>query len=126
MSCAYLGDASRCASIYEQLLPLAGYAVTAGMPADCLGPIEMFLAPLAVVLERWDDAEQHFRRGAEAAASMRCPSGAALGAYEYAAALDRHGGDARRTRAREVAAQAARQAKEASMTRLFERASALS
>jgi class 3 adenylate cyclase/tetratricopeptide (TPR) repeat protein len=125
ISVAYLGDVECCRSIYEKLFPLARYAVTAGMPADCLGPIEMFLAPLAVVLERWDDAEEHFRRGGVAAVSMRCRSGAALGAYEYANALHRHGGEARRAHARVVAAQAARQAKEANMTRLFERARAM-
>jgi len=125
VSCAYLGDVARCRSIYEHLLPFARYAVTVGMPADCLGPIEMFLAPVAVVLGRWDDAERHFLRGAAAADAMRCPTGAGLGAYEYAVALQRHGGEPRRARAREVATEAARRGEETNMPRLVERAGAL-
>src|SRR5262249_11249712 len=54
-----LGDADRAAVLYPLLLPLS--AVNASDPPEGFrGAIARDLARLAVLIERWDDAEAHF------------------------------------------------------------------
>jgi hypothetical protein len=52
-------------SLYEFLLPVAGRLVTAPTGLACLGAADRYLGMLSTVLERWLDAEQHFKRALE-------------------------------------------------------------
>jgi len=123
-ACAYLGDGPRCAELYERLLPLAPYAVTVGSPADCLGSVESFLAPLCVVLGRFDEAEAHLRVGLEASEAMGNAAGAATASYVYALTLLRHGGPERSSLARDAMTEAAARAEALGMPRIAARARA--
>jgi predicted ATPase/class 3 adenylate cyclase len=124
-SCAYLGDVERCRSLYEKMLPYAGFAVTIGAPADCLGPMELYLAPLAAVLGDYALAAQHHQRGVEAAERMHCPTGAALATYEYAFQLLRYGGEEQRDAGVAIAEEAVRRATQTNAPHLAARAKAL-
>jgi len=57
--CAFLGDAHRAATLYRLLLPYNGYTVVVGTNV-CYGAASRYLGMLAAVMERWEDAAQHF------------------------------------------------------------------
>jgi tetratricopeptide (TPR) repeat protein len=120
--CAYLGDVPLCTALYERLLPLAPFAVIVGSPADCLGPVEGFLAPLAVVLGDFERADAHFSAAIEACEQMGNLAGAANMAYAYGIALQRHGGPERDAGAKNVLNEAATRAEAVGMPRVAERA----
>ena len=59
--CAYLGDASAAAPLYELLLPYAGHNIVVGAPTVlCRGSASYDLGLLATTMGRWDDAARHF------------------------------------------------------------------
>ncbi|MDP9416408.1 MAG: AAA family ATPase [Actinomycetota bacterium] len=70
--CAYLGDASRAATLYEMMRPYEGRNVVGGIGVVCHGPVAHFLGLAAVTLGRWGEALAHF----EAAALMARRMGA--------------------------------------------------
>ena len=63
--CAYLRDAERAEILYGQLLPYADLTVIVGGAIVCYGAVGRYLGELASLLERWDEAEEHFQRAAE-------------------------------------------------------------
>jgi len=58
-ACALLGDARRAAELYPLLKPRAGQLLAPLVV--CLGSVDRSLGQLATTLERWEDAERHFR-----------------------------------------------------------------
>ena len=84
--CVYLDDRRRAAILYRQLLPFAGRVMGLG-PNVLFGPASHALATLAVLLEQWDDAVQHFERALDEAARMQGPVWLAAIQYDYAAYL---------------------------------------
>ncbi len=94
-TCALSGDAARAAPLYELLLPFRERMVVVGLGVAVLGAVAYFLARLAVVLARWDDALAHLERALEIeerAGARPCAvhTRHVLGALLVA----RHGGDA--------------------------------
>ena len=57
--CLRLGDVERAALLYDELTPYSGRNLMVGMTI-CFGPADRFLAGLAALLGRGDDAEAHF------------------------------------------------------------------
>jgi hypothetical protein len=71
---AAVADRHRCATRYEQLLPMAGEFAVVGAAVFTTGPVALQLGMLAAALERWDDAAAHLED-----AARRCDRlGAAL------------------------------------------------
>src|SRR4029079_7889401 len=64
---AAAGDRNRCATRYEQLLPMADEFAVVGAAGFTTGPVALQLGLLAAALGRWDDAAAHLddaiRRG---------------------------------------------------------------
>jgi class 3 adenylate cyclase/DNA-binding NarL/FixJ family response regulator len=58
--CAFLGDAHHAATLYQLLLPYAGRTVVVGGGVVCYGAASRYLGILATIMQRWDEAEQHF------------------------------------------------------------------
>jgi hypothetical protein len=56
---AAAGDRNRCATRYEQLLPMADEFAVVGAAVFTTGPVALQLGLLAAALERWDDAAAH-------------------------------------------------------------------
>ena len=56
---AAAGDRNRCATRYEQLLPMAGEFAVVGAAVFTTGPVALQLGLLAAALGRWDDAAAH-------------------------------------------------------------------
>jgi RecA/RadA recombinase len=56
---AAVGDRHRCATRYEQLLPMAGEFAVVGAAVFTTGPVALQLGLLAAALGRWDDAAAH-------------------------------------------------------------------
>jgi tetratricopeptide (TPR) repeat protein len=59
-ACAFLGDASRAAILYERLRPYAPRIVVGGFGAICFGSLSLFLGKLAATASRWEEAIRHF------------------------------------------------------------------
>jgi hypothetical protein len=84
---AAVGDRHRCATRYEQLLPMAGEFAVVGAAVFTTGPVALQLGLLAAALGRWDDAAAHLGD-----AARRCDRlGAALLAARVRAELARVG-----------------------------------
>src|SRR5262249_35202776 len=60
-TCAFLGDSARASVIFERLAPYSGRNVVVGPAIGCFGPVDRFLALLAGTMQRWDQAEAHYR-----------------------------------------------------------------
>ncbi len=58
-ACSVLGDQYHAEVLYDRLLPYADHVVMKAWQV-CFGAASYYLGRLAVVLERWDDAAQHF------------------------------------------------------------------
>ena len=56
---AAAGDRNRCATRYEQLLPMANEFAVVGAAVFTTGPVALQLGLLAAALGRWDDAAAH-------------------------------------------------------------------
>jgi hypothetical protein len=74
---AAVADRHRCATRYEQLLPMAGEFAVVGAAVFTTGPVALQLGMLAAAMERWDDAAAHLQD-----AARRCDR---LGAALFAA-----------------------------------------
>jgi DNA-binding SARP family transcriptional activator len=62
--CAVLGDRRRAATLYELLLPYAGYNQLNYVEV-CCGSTSRYLGLLATTLSRWQEAEYHFQAAIE-------------------------------------------------------------
>ncbi len=70
--CLRLGDVERAALLYDELTPYSGRNLMVGMTI-CFGPADRFLAGLAALLGRGDDAEAHFAAAADLAERSGSP-----------------------------------------------------
>jgi DNA-binding CsgD family transcriptional regulator len=107
-TCAGLGDAARASTLYELLLPYAGYQ--AGY-VEYQGSVSRYLGLLAVLLRRWDAAERHFVMALESNSSASAWPWVAYCRHDFAAALLARGRPEDRSRAlamRDAALHAAR------------------
>jgi DNA-binding CsgD family transcriptional regulator len=84
--CAFLGDAHHAATLYRLLLPYNGYTVVVGATV-CYGAASRYLGMLAAVMERWEDAAQHFEDALAMNARMGARPWLAHTQYQYAVML---------------------------------------
>ena len=82
---AAVGDRTRCASLYDQMQPLAGQFAVVAAAVFTTGPVAMQLGLLAAALGRWDDAMRHL----EEAAALSDRLGARLHGGRARAELER-------------------------------------
>jgi DNA-binding CsgD family transcriptional regulator len=85
--CAFLGDASRAATLYRLLLPYNGYTVVIGATDVCYGATARYLGLLATTMERWEDAVQHFEDALAMNARMGARPWLAHTQHQYAVML---------------------------------------
>jgi tetratricopeptide (TPR) repeat protein len=91
--CAYLGDASAAASLYELLLPYVGHNIILGAPTVvCRGSASYGLGLLATTMGRWDDAARHFEDALRMNAKLGARPWLARTKHDYAAMLIRRNG----------------------------------
>ena len=122
-ACYLLGERRHAAALYEKLLPFAGFY---WRPVTIVfGSYERPLACLATLMERWEEAEEHFENAvaAEELVSYR-PALAWTRAY-YAEMLQKRNGSRDGRRVRELARRALEEAEAMGMRPLVERVSAL-
>ncbi|HXF72359.1 MAG TPA: tetratricopeptide repeat protein, partial [Actinomycetota bacterium] len=112
-----LGDRSAAGRLYELLLPHAGRAAVSP-PDDCTGSIDRPLGLLATTLERWDEAEGHFRRAVEVNERIGARPWAAHARHDHARMLLARDGPGDRERALELLATCLRTCRELGMVAL--------
>jgi len=104
-------------SLYDALLPCAsGNAAITGIVA--LGSVTRVLGRLATLLERWDEAEQHYRAAIEANARMGFGAWVAWTRLHYGDMLLRRGAPGDRERALEPLQQALDASQEMGMAKV--------
>jgi len=91
-ACAALRDGDRAAHLYEMLLPYGDRSVQV-IFAVCFGSVQRHLGILAGVMERFADAEEHFRAALAANERMGARLMTAETQCEYGALLLRRGGE---------------------------------
>ena len=57
--CHVVDDRERAAELYGYLAEFSGLVITAGLPAEILGSVDLFLALLAATTREWDNFERH-------------------------------------------------------------------
>jgi hypothetical protein len=117
--CDVLGDAERARELYDMLLPYAELMLVVGNATACLGSTARYLGQLATVMERYEDAEQHFRFADDLNRRTAVTPWLAHGNYEYARMLIRRGATGDRSRALELLADADRTSRELGMAYLL-------
>jgi class 3 adenylate cyclase/tetratricopeptide (TPR) repeat protein len=113
---AHLGNTRAAAALYELLHPYAGHNTYTGMGS--FGPVDRTLGLLAVALERYETAEQHFTAAIELSTALRAPGWAAHARTGLAHMLSIRGQDGDHDRGKEIAAQALADADELGLTGL--------
>jgi tetratricopeptide (TPR) repeat protein len=111
---ARLREPDGAGSLYQLLLPYADRTVAIMMPHPvvCLGSATLYLALLAAVASRWDEADSHFQTALRANDRLGAAAFLARTRYEYASMLIRRG----RTADHDKALQLLDQALEAART----------
>ncbi len=87
--CVFLADRPRAARIYELLKPYADRSIMVGWSEVCYGAVTRYLGMLATLLERNDDAENHFKSALEMHNRMGARPLFAHTQYQYAIMLTR-------------------------------------
>lgn len=105
-ACTALGAAAHAEGLYAALLPYAGRFVVAGN-VQCLGAAHHFLAGLAALAGRPDDAERHYQAAMEQHRRAGAAPMLARSCREYAEMLRQRGGPGDVSRAEELTAEAA-------------------
>jgi class 3 adenylate cyclase/DNA-binding CsgD family transcriptional regulator/tetratricopeptide (TPR) repeat protein len=85
--CAFLGDVSRAAPLYQLLLPYVGRAVVMGAGVVCYGAASRYLGLLATTMARWQAAARHFEEALAMNARMGARPWLAHTQHEYARML---------------------------------------
>jgi hypothetical protein len=101
---AWLGDTSSAALLYERLSPFETRGVITS--ATFTGTVGMYLARLAAVLGRHDDALAHFERADHQLRALRAPFAQARNQVEWARLLSSTRTANDRRHARELLAEA--------------------
>jgi tetratricopeptide (TPR) repeat protein len=125
LACVHLRESARAADLYTILEPYADRSVVVGAGANCIGSVSLYLGHLATVMQRWDDAERHFRRALEHDELMgNRPFVVYAGLAWSAMLLDRDAADDRE-RAAEMVSRVLPMAREMRMTSMVARAESL-
>lgn len=120
LTCSFLGDAARAAALYRLLLPFARYnAVLADR--SYWGSVSHYLGVLAVMAERWAEADAHFEASADMNRRMRAAPWVAHTLYEHARMLGLRAWPGDRERATRRADEARALASALGMAPLLER-----
>lgn len=123
--CAFLEDGERAGELYAYLAPYEGRNVVAGPNIACAGAVTRHLGLLAMVMERWTDAERHFQAALEMNARQGARPWLAHTQFQFGAMLLLQGRSADRERALDLIEAAAASALEMGMQALVERSEAL-
>ncbi len=99
---AYLDDRARCAVLYDVLRPYAALTVVVNAAVLCMGAVTHYLGLLAMTLERWDAADEHFQRASQVHHQLEARPWQARTHYAYAAMLLRRGTAEDQVRARRL------------------------
>jgi tetratricopeptide (TPR) repeat protein len=91
-TCAHLGDTARAARLYELLLPYAPQVAVVAFADACHGAVARSLGLLAVTLDRWRPAAQHFEEGLAINARLGARPYLARSQHQYAEMLLRDRG----------------------------------
>jgi class 3 adenylate cyclase len=118
---AVIGDEARSAYLYDQLLPVGDKCILVGAAVDCYGTTHRLLGLLATTMERWEDAERHFKDAMEMNARMGAGRFAGWTFYQYADILLRRDGVGDRAKALSLLQQALDIAERLGLTELLER-----
>jgi class 3 adenylate cyclase len=124
-ACVYLGEATHAASMYERLLPYEDMNLFDTSGSVPQGPASRYLARLAVMLSRLDDAAGHFEKALQMAKDMDAKPYVALTQQEYAEMLLERGQPGDAERAAELIASALETAQELGMAGVVERCLAM-
>jgi class 3 adenylate cyclase len=123
--CVFLGDARRAGILYDLLLPCADRNVVAAEAAVCNGSASRQLGVLATALERWEQAELHFKEALKSNAGMRARPFVARTLYEYAGMLLARSAAGDRERALDLLNKALDASRQLGMKSLLEKTLAL-
>jgi class 3 adenylate cyclase/tetratricopeptide (TPR) repeat protein len=85
--CAFLGDATRAAILYDLMLPYKAINVLIASGAACCGSASRYLGALATTMGRWDEAERHFEDALAMNSNMGARPWHAHTQYQYATML---------------------------------------
>lgn len=122
VTCALLDDVARLDRLYELLLPLREFCITAGMPALTIGSAEVVLALAAGGSGRWELADEHFERGLARNAEIGCHAWNVHGKFHYGTLLARHKDYANPQRIAELLRDCVVDGRAMGMTRIVSRA----
>ncbi|MCI0777509.1 MAG: protein kinase, partial [Chloroflexi bacterium] len=117
--CEAMGDLTRAEILYRILTPHARLNAAVPFGISYFGPVSLFLGKLAAMLEKWQEAAQHFQDAVEMTEKLRARPFLARTQYEFARTLTRdEGGD--RERAFQLVTDALESAQDIGMARLVE------
>jgi hypothetical protein len=85
--CTFLEDRTRAAILYRLLLPHARLNVIVGGASACYGALSRYLGALAMTLERWNEAAQHFEDALAMNTRMQARPWLAHTQHQYAGLL---------------------------------------
>ena len=123
--CDVLGDAERAEELYDMLLPYAELVLVVGNATACLGATARYLGQLATVMERYDDAGEHFRFADDLNRRTAARPWLAHSNYEFARMLIRRGDTGDRGTALELLGDAESTSRELGMAYLLGKLSAV-
>ncbi len=106
------GDAARCRSAHEELLPYTGQWLVSMYGCDISGPVDLWLAVLDAALGRWEPAFERFAAALESAERLHSRPWAVEVRMRQAAALRSRGSSGDAARAERLQAEAAAEAAE--------------
>ena len=89
--CDFLGDANRAKPLYELLLPYADRGIVVGRGGYWLGSVARYVAILAALMGRYEEAEDHFEKALEMHRRMQAPPWIAHTRFDLARMLLRRG-----------------------------------
>jgi class 3 adenylate cyclase len=113
-----LGDAGPAKELYELGWTWPDIWITAGPLMTCHGSVRYPLGLVSTLLERWDEAEEHFTLARARNAAIGSPPWVAHAEHDHAAMLLRRGRTEDRDRAGELAMSALATARQLGMKRL--------
>jgi DNA-binding SARP family transcriptional activator len=85
--CAFLGNSDHAATLYDLLRPYRGHTVVIGFGVVCYGAVARYQGLLATTLQRWDEADQHFRTAMQINSQMQALPWLAHTQADYAGML---------------------------------------
>jgi len=121
-ACLFLEDVSRAALVYDVVQPFARHClILRARTPVWFGPADRYLGGLAALMERWTDAEGHFRDALALTGRMPAPPMHAQTQYDYARMLLRRDAAGDRARALALLRDAGEAAQRMGMRALLER-----